>query len=138
MKLPPKLSEVRRKALARMRAFTLVELMVSAAIGCMVLAAMAAVMVMATRTVYKNTAVSDAVLTSRKVQEHINREISSAVSQTSPTPIYPTYGGGSISGSTGSRYSPDVLSGGLGIRAKQRHDPPKRAQSVIIIQLSGR
>ncbi len=71
--------------------FTLVELMVSATLGALVLAAAASIIVMTTRTVYKNTMVDDAVSTTRKVQEHLNKEISVSVSQSTPIKIQPVF-----------------------------------------------
>ena len=87
--LPPSFRSAR--GASRRHGFTLVEVMVSATLGALVLAAAASIIVMTTRTVYKNTMVDDAVTSTRKVQEHLNKEISVSVSQSNPIRIQPLF-----------------------------------------------
>ncbi len=75
----------------RNRAFTLVEVMIGMSIGLLVMGAVCMIIVMSARTVTKITMLDDATSNTRKLQEHINKELSAAVSQTEPIRIVPTY-----------------------------------------------
>ncbi len=80
------LRRVRRAA-----AFTLVEVLIAATVGTLVLAAVGSMLVVAARLTHKNQQIGDAAATTRIVQEHVNRELSLAISQTSPVQIRPTF-----------------------------------------------
>jgi len=79
------------RAAVRSRGFTLVEMMIAVAVGTVVLGAVAAMIVMTMRVVKKNQEIDSAISATRVVQEHLNRELSVAVSQTSPIEIRPVF-----------------------------------------------
>jgi len=64
--------------------FTLVELLVAMAVGLLVLAAVASVLVTSLRMVNKNQQIDGAIGATRLVQEHINGEMAVAISMKSP------------------------------------------------------
>ena len=68
-----------RQWMARLRGMTLAELMISIAIGMMVVAALASLSILAVRTVQRNQMADLAESGTRKVQETLNREFSLAV-----------------------------------------------------------
>ena len=95
---------------ARRGGFTLVEILVSLTVVCFVLASIAVVAVTAARVMRKNVLASDAVTATRLFQEHLNREISTAVSdpggdvaQQAQVSYTPQYRGGD--GGTPERFS---------------------------------
>ncbi len=83
------------------RAFTLVEVMVGMSIGLLIMGAVCMIIVMSARTITKITMLDDATTNTRKLQEHINKELSAAVSQTTPIRIVPTYSDIGTSGRAG-------------------------------------
>jgi len=70
-----------KRAFRLRRAFTLVEIMFSLTIGMLVLSAAASLLILMARTNYKNTLVVDSSTGTRSVQEHLNRNLSTAISQ---------------------------------------------------------
>jgi prepilin-type N-terminal cleavage/methylation domain-containing protein len=80
----------RKQALKLARGFTLVEILVAMSIGVALLGAVAVLFVTTARLIYKNQQIDAASTNTRLVQEHIYRELSSAISQKNPTPIGPT------------------------------------------------
>ncbi len=83
----------RKSAPRRPGAFTLVEVLIAATVGTLVLAAVGSMLVVAARLTHKNQQIGDAAATTRLVQEHVNRELSLAISQTSPVQIRPAFTG---------------------------------------------
>jgi type II secretory pathway pseudopilin PulG len=83
--------------------FTLVETMVGMTVGVLVLAAIASILVMAARFAYRNKEIDGAVANTRLVQEHINGELSIAISQTKPVVIRPEFS--DASSTTPKRYA---------------------------------
>jgi len=75
----------------RSAAFTLVEILIATTVGTLVLAAVGSMLVVSARLTHKNQQIGDASATTRIVQEHVNRELSLAISQTSPVQIRPTF-----------------------------------------------
>ncbi len=73
------------------RAFTLVEVLIGMSIGLLIMGAVCAIVVMSARTITKITMLDDATTNTRKLQEHINKELSAAISQTEPIRIVPAF-----------------------------------------------
>jgi hypothetical protein len=73
-----------KRAFRLRRAFTLVEIMFSLTVGMLVLSAAASLLILMARTNYKNTLVVDSSTGTRLVQEHLNRHLSTAISQFTP------------------------------------------------------
>ncbi|OYV03676.1 MAG: hypothetical protein CFE26_20895, partial [Verrucomicrobiales bacterium VVV1] len=84
-------SAPRRPRSALRRAFTLVEVLIGLTIGLAVLGVVASTIVMMLRMVHKNQQIDSATTTTRLVQEHLNREMSIAISQSTPVEIRPTF-----------------------------------------------
>ena len=97
--LPPRRGP--RSALAR--GFTLVEVLIGLTVGMLLLAAVASVLVLTARLAYKNKEIDAAASATRLVQEHINSELSIAISQTKPIVIRPEFADGIAS--TPKRYA---------------------------------
>jgi len=75
----------------RQRGFTLVEIMATLAVACLLLLSVALVAVMSAKVMRKNVLAGDAITATRLFQEHLNREITSAV--IAPPGIPPTFTG---------------------------------------------
>ena len=88
-------SRLRHSTRSLARGFTIVELLISATIGAAVLGAVASIVVMSLRMVHKNQQIDSATTTTRLVQEHLNREMSIAISQLEPIEIRPSFSGAS-------------------------------------------
>jgi type II secretory pathway pseudopilin PulG len=88
-------SRLRRFPRSRVRGFTMVELMISSTIGLALLAAIGAIVLMSLRIVHKNQQLDAATTATRLVQEHLNREMSIAISQLEPIEIRPSFSGAS-------------------------------------------
>ena len=73
----------------------MVELMISSTIGLALLAAIGAIVLMSLRIVHKNQQLDSATTATRLVQEHLNREMSIAISQIEPIEIRPSFSGAS-------------------------------------------
>jgi len=71
--------------------FTLVEVLVALALSLLVVGAVLALTLVALSLYRKNRLIADSAAATRMVQEYINKELSMAVSQNKPIPIYPTY-----------------------------------------------
>ena len=80
---------------AHQRGFTLVEVISTLAVAALLMAAIATIVVMSSKVIRKNRLASDAVTATRLFQEHLNKEISMAVSD--PPALAPQYSGPSTS-----------------------------------------
>ncbi len=98
----PKISSRR---VARQRGFTLVEILASLAVGCLLLLSVALIAVMSAKVMRKNVLAGDAVTASRLFQEHLNREITMAVSTLTPYDLSPKYTGPNAAAPPLTRYS---------------------------------
>ena len=99
----PLLTRFRKKSGLPARGFTLVEILVGMSIGLAVMGAIAAIFVVSARLIFKNQQIDEAITNTRFVQEHLNNEMSVAISQITPVPIRPHFT--NPSGTTPVRYA---------------------------------
>ncbi len=100
------------------------------AVGTIVLAAVASIIVMSVRIVYKNQEIDASATNTRLVQEHINGEMSIAISQTSPVSIRPAYSLPSTT--TPTRYARVAYKVQIGSFATVSADTAKTASAITI------
>lgn len=120
-------SRRRRSAAA---GFTLVETLIGLTVGMLVLAAIASILVMSARLAYKNKEIDSAAGSTRLVQEHINSELSIAISQIKPYVIRPEFSDPSTT--TPTRYATMAYRVAVGSFASVAANADKTSSTILL------